>query len=211
MAGRDSDAEHGATGHGDPVYSYKAAIMGAPLEYRLKSDRLAWAFGIHSGTIRFDRIRRLRLSFRPVTLQPHRFLAEIWSDDAPKMKMASTTWRSMVEQRRQDPEYRAFITELHRRLAAGGHKVRFTAGVPVVTYGAGVLVSAVVALAFIGVLLRVSELGQWTGVVLVALFFLVFGWQIGSYLYRNLPQTYRADAIPDRVLPSAEPASPSRP
>jgi hypothetical protein len=34
-------------------------------------------------------------------------------------------------------------------------------------------------------------------------FFLVFGYQLGTYFYRNRPGRYRPDAIPPDVLPKA--------
>ena len=38
----------------------------------------------------YDRIRRIRLSFRPMTMQNYRFLTEVWTADGPKLQIAST-------------------------------------------------------------------------------------------------------------------------
>ncbi len=103
-------------GH-DPFYSFKPALLGAPWELRLRPDALEWTVGYYSGRVAYDRIRRLRLSFRPVTMQSYRFLTEIWSDANPRITIASTSWKSIVEQERQDAAYRAFVAELHRRIA----------------------------------------------------------------------------------------------
>ena len=40
-----------------------------------------------------------------------------------------------------------------------------------------------------------------TAVAVVAIFFLVFAYQLGTYFYRNRPGRYRPDAIPSSVLP----------
>ena len=48
-----------------------------------------------------------------MTMQMRRFVTEIWPADGPKLSIASTTWRSLVEQSAQDEAYGAFIRELH--------------------------------------------------------------------------------------------------
>ena len=53
--------------------------MGAPWEFRLRPDALEWRMGRQEGRILYGRIRRIRLSFRPVTMQTRRFVTEIWS------------------------------------------------------------------------------------------------------------------------------------
>src|SRR5262245_55026450 len=121
-------------------YAYKPSSFGAPLEFTLKDDGLRWSVGMRSGLVRYDQISRVRLSFRPVSMQTYRFIAEIWSESMPRMRIASTTWRGIVEQTRQDEAYSAFILELHRRIAATGAQTSFTTGVPVLNYWLGLVV-----------------------------------------------------------------------
>jgi len=109
---------------GEPAYAYKPSLMGAPWEFRLLPDRLAFAAGSRGGGIAYGDIRRVRLSFRPVTMQPYRFVAEIWSAGAPKLTIASTSWRGMLEQERQDRPYRDFVLALHQRIAAASSHPR---------------------------------------------------------------------------------------
>jgi hypothetical protein len=193
------DAEDASSG--DPVYAYKPALIGAPWELRLKPDGLAWRVGRHSGTVGYRGIRRVRLSFRPVTLQSQRFLAEIWSADGPKIQIASSSWRSLTEQERQDAAYVAFITELHRRLAAAGTTAMFSIGMPAVLYGIGVVVFTAATLAFVGLTVRALQLGETAAAAVVGAFFLLFAWQVGRYFLRNRPATYRPEALPPAVLP----------
>ena len=53
---------------GDPSYAYKSSLMGAPFEFRLAADALEWRKGTYAGSTPYDRIRRIRLSFRPMTM-----------------------------------------------------------------------------------------------------------------------------------------------
>src|SRR5437762_4104986 len=85
-----------------PIYSYKPSLLGAPWEFSLTSAGLVWNAGGHSGRVPYRDVRMVRLLFRPTTMQPHRFVTEIWPQDGPKLTIASASWKSVVEQERQD-------------------------------------------------------------------------------------------------------------
>jgi hypothetical protein len=144
------------------------------------------------------------MSFRPVTMQSHRFVTEIWSTDGPKIQIASASWRSPLEQQRLDAPYRAFVTELHRRLAAAGSPAKFLSGMPAAIYWIGATVFAALMLAMSVLLVHAIRLNEWTGVAIVSLFLAVFAIQVGSYFRRNRPGRYRPDAIPAAVLPRGQ-------
>src|SRR5712671_3425791 len=126
----------------DPSYAFKSSLMGAGFEFRLASDALEWRRGGQSGRVPYDRIRRIRLSFRPMTMQNYRFLAEVWPADGPKLQIASTSWKSMFEHERLDAQYAAFVTELNRRTGAAGGPTSFDCGSPGLIYWPGVVVLA---------------------------------------------------------------------
>jgi len=99
-------------------YAFKSSLIGAPMELRLADDALEWRRGSSAGRVRYGAVRRMRLSFRPMTMQNHRFLTEIWPANGPKLQIVSTSWKSMFEHQRLDAEYAAFVTELSRRIGA---------------------------------------------------------------------------------------------
>lgn len=186
---------------GELSYSYKPSSFGAPLEFTLKTEGLEWRIGTRSGLVRYDQIRRVRLSFRPVTMQTYRFTADLWSEGIPCIRIASTSWRGIVEQTRQDEAYTAFIVELHRRIAAAGTQPRFSTGVPSVRYWFGLVVFVAVALGLAWLSVRALSLGEWGGVALIGGFFALFLWQLGGFFRRNRPGVYRPDDVPGLVLP----------
>ena len=112
----------------DPTYTFKPSLIGAICQFTLKPDAMEWQIGGRSGRLRYDRVRAVRLSYRPVTMQSHRFITEIWSTDNPKIQIVSVSWRSIMEQERLDKAYSGFVTELHRRVAAAGAKVKLSTG-----------------------------------------------------------------------------------
>ena len=201
----EPDQDEAAAGSGDPGYAYKPSLIGAPCLFALKPDALHWQIAGRMGRVRYDRVRAVRLSFRPVTMQSHRFVTEIWSADNPKIQIASASWRSPVEQQRLDAPYKAFVTELHRRLAAAGSTAKFSAGMPAVIYWLGAAVFAALMLAMGVLLVHAVWLKEWTGAAIVALFLVVFVLQLGNFFRRNRPARYRPDAIPAAVLPRAPP------
>jgi hypothetical protein len=190
----------------DPTYAFKPSLIGAICQFTLKADAMDWQIGRRSGRLRYDRVRAVRLSYRPVTMQSHRFITEIWSTDNPKIQIVSVSWRSIMEQERLDKAYSAFVTELHRRIAAAGAKAKFTTGLPAVTYWIGVVMFTGVILATGGLFLRAMSSVQWAATAVVGIFFLVFAYQLGTYFYRNRPGRYQGDAIPNGVLPKFNPS-----
>ena len=187
----------------DPTYSFKPSLMGAICRFTLKPDALEWQIGRRSGRTPYDRVGTVRLSYRPVTMQAHRFVTEIWSPDHPKIQIVSASWRSLVEQERFDRDYAEFVTALHRRLAAAGSGTQFLTGLPALTYWIGAIVFGVVMVTTGIMVVRALQLGQWSVSAIIGVFFLVFAIQIGNYFRRNRPGRYRPDAIPAVLLPKA--------
>ena len=186
---------------GDPSYAYRPSLIGGGCQFTLRPDAMEWQIGSRNGRIHYDRISAIRLSYRPVTMQSHRFITEIWSPGHPKIQIASVSWRSIVEQERFDKPYAAFIAELHRRIAAAGTSTQFTTGVPAITYWVGFAVFAAVMVAMGVMIVRALLLSQWSASAIVGVFFAVFAYQLGNYFRRNRPGRYRPDAIPSEVLP----------
>jgi hypothetical protein len=195
----DADGQLGRDG--DLRYEYKPSLMGAAWELYLRPDALEWRTGRHQGRIPYDRITRVRLSFRPVTMQTWRFVTEIWWPGAPRLSIASTSWRSLVEQAAQDQDYGAFVRELNVRVAAAGGATSFETGVPPFLYWPGVVVFVGVAAGLAVLTGHALATGAYSGAALVAGFLALFVWQSGGYFKRNRPGRYRPDAPPKELVP----------
>jgi hypothetical protein len=201
MAAHETAERQTSDDAANPTYAFKPSLIGAACEFMLTPDGLHWQMGARSGRVRYERIRAVRLSYRPVTMQSRRFVTEIWSTDNPKIQIVSVSWRSLVEQARQDDAYSAFVTELHRRIAASGGAAQFTTGLPAFSYWFGVVIFAAVLISMAVMTVRTLKLGQWSVAAVIAAIFVVFVLQIGNYFRRNRPSRYRPDAIPREVLP----------
>ena len=185
----------------DISYAFKPSLMGAPFEFRLTHDAFEWSRGSATGRTPYGRIRRIRLGFRPMTMQNYRFLTEVWTADGPKLQIVSTSWKSLVEHERFDEGYRAFVTELCRRTGAAGRQTLFQAGSPPIIYWLGTVVFVGASLALAGLVVRALQVEAWSGAAFIAAFLAFFLWQAGNFFRRNQPGMFRPDAVPEAVLP----------
>ena len=186
---------------GEFSYAYKSSLMGAPLEFQLAPDALEWRKGGYAGRVPYGDIRRIRLSFRPMTMQNYRFVAKVWPADGPKLQIASTSWKSLVEHQRLDAEYRIFVAELSRRAGAAGGNTAFDTGSPALLYWLGFVVFIGAGLALAALSVRALQQQAWGGAAFIAAFFALFLYQAGNFFRRNRPGTFAPDAVPPLLLP----------
>ena len=186
-----------------PVFAFKSSLVGAPYEFHLADDALEWRRGAVSGRTPYGNIRRIRLGFRPVTMQNYRFLTEIWPGSGPKLQIASTSWKSLVEHQRLDADYRSFVGDLCRRVGAAGGKTDFVTGSPAFLFWPGVVVLVGAGVALIGLIIRAITEQQWGGAGFIAAFLAFFLWQAGNFFHRNRPGRFDPTAVPPQVLPRA--------
>lgn len=182
-------------------YSYKPSLMGAPFLFRLRPDGLEWSRGRHRGLIGYRDITRLRLSYRPVTMQTARYQLEIWSRGTPRLPVVSGSWRSIVEMQPQGPAFRAFVVALHRRLVETGAAPRCERGIAAPLYWVGAVVLGGTALALVALGVRALQAQAWGGAGFIAAFLAVFLWQTGTFFSRNRPGRYAPDDLPAALLP----------
>ena len=191
-----------STGAGDPfAYAYRPSLLGAAWEFRLAGDGIDWAAGRKGGHIPFRAVRRLRMSYRPASMQSHRFKTELWADGAPKLEILSSSWKSMVEQERLDGRYTAFVAELHRRIALAAAPARFEKGSNPLLYWPGLIVFIGVSLGLALLVVRALQANAKGGAVFIGGFLALFLWQGGNFFRRNRPGRYSPEALPADLLP----------
>jgi hypothetical protein len=183
------------------TYTFRPSVFGAPWEFTLSGDRLAWAAGRRTGSVPLRDIRRVRLSYRPANMLSQRYFTEVWADNAPKLRIVSISWKSMVEQERLDRPYVAFVRELHRRIAQSGATPRFERGINPLLYWVDFLLFAAVTIGLLVLIVRAVQADVIGGAAVAAVFMIFLGWQHGKFLRRNLPGVYSPVALPPTLLP----------
>lgn len=200
-AGQRLDASgSGAAGDGTQ-YTFKPSLVGSAWQFDLTDEGLSWQVKGKHGVWPLEKIAALRLSYRPVSMQSRRFRADIEDTRGERVTIYSTTWHTVALMSPQDDGYRAFIVELHRRLAAIGSKAVLVVGINRVIYMAGLAVLGLVGFMMLGLLFRALTTGQFAGALFLAGFGGWFVWQIGGFMRRNRPRSYTFDALPSDVLP----------
>jgi hypothetical protein len=186
---------------GEPAYSFRPSLLSGVAEFRLAAGGIEWVRGAQSGHVPYRAVRRLHMSYKPVSMQSHRFVTEVWSDVAPRLQIVSTSWSSMVELQRQDLAYAAFITELHRRVARDAATVRYEQGLNAFAYWPGLALYTVVGLMLAALVVRSLQAHTIGATAFVGALFALFLWQGGNFFRRNRPGRYSPEALPADLMP----------
>ena len=182
-------------------YTYKASLISSAQRFELTDAGLSWQIGGRSGVWPYAGIGSIRLSYRPMSMQARRFRADIRRRGGGRIAILSTTWQTVTLMTPQDQGYRAFITELHRRMKQAGSTASLTGGIGTVSYAAAVAMLALLAIAMIGLLVRALSTSEFTGALFLVGIAIWFAWTIGGFIKRNRPRRYSFDELPETLLP----------
>jgi hypothetical protein len=182
-------------------YAFKPSLMGAAHQFELTDGGLSWRLAGRSGVWPYTDISAIRLSYRPVTMQADRFRADIHHARRARITVVSTSWQTAALMSAQNQGYRAFILELHERMARAGSKALLTGGLGPNLYAAGLTLVALLALGMAALFIRALVTGEFSGALFLLAFAALFGWQIGGFLRRNRPLVYTFTDIPPRLVP----------
>ena len=182
-------------------YVYKSSLIGAAQQFELTDAGLSWRVSGKSAVWPYAGISSIRLSYRPMSMQPHRFRADIENTGGARLVIFSTTWQTVTLMTPQDGDYRAFMTQLHRRMREAGSRAALLGGIGTKTYAGAVLLLALVSISIAGLFARAIDTGEYWGALFLVGFAALFGWQIGGFVRRNRPRPYTFDHLPGELLP----------
>lgn len=182
-------------------YSYRPSLLGAEWNLTLERDGLAFSAGARAGFMRYQAITRLRMAYRPTSMQATRFVTEIAAPGEPPLRVVSTTWKSMVEQQRLDAAYTRFVGALHARIAAANADFVCERGRPALIYWPGLLVFIGVSLGLALLIVRTIQAHALLPALLVVVFFALFAWHGGTFFSRNRPGLYPVTEPPRDLMP----------
>ncbi|QOZ13138.1 hypothetical protein XH96_14180 [Bradyrhizobium sp. CCBAU 51765] len=191
----------GAEADAATSYAYKASLIGSAHRFELTEQGLSWHIAGRSGLWRYDEISAIRLSFRPVSMQQHRFRADVSRTGGGRIAILSTSWQTAALMAPQDTGFRDFILALHARMAQAGSRAELTAGLGRRTYAAALAFLAVLTVAMAALLIRALLIGEFAGALFILGFAALFAWQVGGFVWRNKPRSYSFDRVPKALLP----------
>jgi len=182
-------------------YAYKASLIGSAHSFELTDAGLSWQIAGRSSVWAYRDIAAIRLSYRPMSMQSHRFRADIENARGGRIAILSTTWQTVSLMAPQDSGYRAFMIELHRRLSDVGSKAALIGGIGPTAYAVALALVTLLAVAMAGLILRALSTFEFTGALFLVGFVALFAWQIGGFIRRNKPCRYSFDRLPETLLP----------
>ena len=185
----------------DVRYAYKASLVGAARQFELTDAGLAWRVSGKSDVWPYRAISAIRLSYRPVSMQSHRFRADIEHSGGGRLLLLSTSWQTAALMAPQSKDYRDFMMELHRRMAEAGSTAVLSGGLGPRIYAAALIFLTLLAVSMAGLLVRAVGTGEFAGVLFLIGFTILFGWQVGGFIRRNRPQAYTFAHLPGALLP----------
>lgn len=184
------------------TYAFKPSLLGALWRFELTPEGLLWRAGQREAIWPYRDIVRVRLSYRPQSLQPQRFRTDIAGRDGRRIALISATWRSMLAVAPQAKSYSAFVRALHEHIAAAGGHCTFVTGLSWPAFVFGLVALGLVALALIVLLVRALIEGYPLAALFMAGFLALAAWQLGGYVWRNRPRHYTPQSVPADLLPS---------
>jgi hypothetical protein len=182
-------------------YAYKASLVSSAQQFELTDAGLSWRIGRRSDVWPYADIASIRLSYRPMSMQARRFRADIERAGGGRIAILSTTWQTVALMAPQDQGYRAFITELHRRMKEAGSRASLIGGIGTMSYAIAVAMLVLLAIAMVGLLVRALATSEFTGALFLIGISVWFAWTIGGFIKRNRPRRYSFDALPATLLP----------
>jgi hypothetical protein len=182
-------------------YAYRASLIGSAHRFELTDAGLAWHLAGRSGVWAYADIAAIRLSFRPVSMQAHRFRADLRHVDGARITILSTSWQTAALMAPQDNGFRVFVRALHARMNQAGSQAILTGGLSRRIYMTALALVVLLAIAMSGLLVRAIAVGQLAGAAFILGFAALFAWQVGGFIRRNRPLVYTFDSIPAKLLP----------
>lgn len=182
-------------------YRFRARPVGGETILRLLPDALEVETGNRKTQVRYSDVARVRLSFRPANLAAQRYLAEIWSRTSGKLSLVSVSARGMFHFDNQAKPYRAFVTELCRRIGEVQPSLEIEAGLAAWRWWPGAVFGGAIVVAVLYFMALALRDGKFSLLVVVLIFAALFVSQIGTMLLRNRPRRGRMNSIPAQVLP----------
>jgi len=182
-------------------YTFKPSLVGAVRQFELTDGGVAFEVGSRKGMWPYSAIAAIRLTYRPMSMQPRQFRADIIRETGERLIVLSTSWKSFGMVATQDDAYRAFILALHHRLAGRGSDVACYGGLRPILYALAIGVLVIFAIAMAALMARAVATEAIAGALFLLALAAVFAWQIGGFMRRNKPCRYTADHPPSQLVP----------
>ena len=109
-------------------YRQNPRPIGFEVSYRLSGERLSVDTGRKESEVALARVEQVRLTYESRSMGQGAYQTSLKLADGTTLKLSSISWRSMIDVRRQDAEYSAFVQALLLAIAQANPAARLLAG-----------------------------------------------------------------------------------
>src|SRR3954471_13445860 len=182
-------------------YRQNPRPIGFEVSYRLIGDRLSVDTGRKESEVALARVEQVRLTYETRSMGQGAYQASLTLADGTTVKLSSISWRSMIDARRQDAEYSAFVQALLLAVARANPAARFLAGKPRLQWLAIAAIAAVSLVAVAFFIWRAVLSGATVAALLGAVIAAAGIWQLEPMVRLNRPRAFTIRELPQGLLP----------
>lgn len=184
-----------------PTYAQNARPVGFPVTYTIKGNRLIVDQTRKISEVQLSAVEQVRLTYEPRSFARRAYRTTIRVTNGKTVSYTSISWKSMIEARAQDEEYRGFTRDLMAAVAKANPRARFIAGKPFPIW----VLLTVLAFTTLVVLALFTWRAFSNGATSAALFGLAIAalglWQLEPMVRLNKPQDFTPENPPRELLP----------
>jgi hypothetical protein len=174
------------------TYRQNPRPVGFEVAYRLAGDVLAVDNGRRETAIPLGKVAEVRLTYEARSMAQGAYQTKLKLSDGTTVKLTSLSWKGMMDVRRQDAEYSAFVQALLAGIARANPKARFIAGKPQLQW----LAIAALSVASLAALAFFILQALLAGVIAAAGL-----WQLAPMVRLNRPQAFTPSGPRPALLP----------
>ncbi|MDJ1158489.1 hypothetical protein QNA08_09605 [Chelatococcus sp. SYSU_G07232] len=183
------------------AYRHRPKPVGFENAFRLEGDRLVVDSGRKVSTVALAAVESLRLTYEPKNVTSKGFRTTLLLADGRKLSLTNLDWRTMVEARREDENYRRFVLALVAAVAKANPRARLLAGRSRLSWLLLVAVTSLTVMGLAAFSLRASMQAAPAAALLGLAVLAVTLWQLMPMIRRNRPREFAPDAVPPDLLP----------
>jgi hypothetical protein len=184
-----------------PTYKQLPRPVGFEIAYSLEGETLVVDTLRKIDRVDLRTVEQLRLTFEPKSFVNRVFRLTLRLRDGKKLSFSSITWRSMIDARPQNDEYRAFAQKVIEAVAKANPNARFICGKPLLLWGLIVMVTAATLLTIAAFSFRALQLGSLTTALFGSGVLALGIWQLEPFVRLNRPAMFTPDQPPPALLP----------
>ena len=183
------------------AYSHTPRPIGGAISFELREDRLTVDVGRKAVEIPLASVEEVRMTYEPRNLAQKAFRTRLRLKGGRSFSFTSVDWKSRIDARSLDREYRAFTRTLLDAVARANPQARFVAGRSRAAWIATAALAVLSLVAMVAFTFRALQAGATAAAALAVVVALIGIWQLEPMVRLNKPRSFTPDEPPPELMP----------